>query len=239
MEKKEFEKANQSIKQALLTESRAWVRRELMALAIESAINLQQWNRAALQYTAMITSDPLSRNLDLIPLHWRAEKIADQDRQFAIRELGSPDGTSRLISASWLLSQPEWKSKAESVLKELLYAPESNIRNLARCQLWRVRLASGSPSDRELNRWENQLHQLPDSYWAGPKFLLARGYEKQVQLDLAAARFLWLTIIDSRNLRLTNEATMRAAQNLTSLGQEDSARRLREEAKQRFTFTRQ
>ncbi len=239
MEKKEFEKANQSIKQALLAESRPWVRRELMALAVENAVNLQQWNTAALQYTAMKKSDPLSRNLDLIPLHWRTEKISDQDRQFAIRELGSPDATSRLISASWLLSQAEWKSKAESVLKELLYAPEEQIRNLARCQLWRVRLASGSPGDRELKRWENQLHQLPDSYWAGPKFLLAQGYEKQVQFDLAAARFLWLTIIDSRNLRLANEATIRAADNLASLGQEDSARRLREEAKRRFTFTPQ
>lgn len=236
MEKREFEKAIQSIKQALIAESRPWVRRELMALAVECAVNLEQWSTAASQYVAMKKSDPLSRNLDIIPLQWRAGKLSDEDRLFAIRELTSSDLTSRLITASWLLQLPDWKPRAEKVLKELLYAPDADLRNLARCQLWRIRLASGNLSDGDLSRWENQLHKLPDSYWAGPMFLLAQGYEKQVQLDLAAARFLWLTIIDSRNISLTNEATLRAANNLESLGQIDSGNQLREEAKQRFAL---
>ncbi len=236
VEKKKYAEAASSIKQALISESRPWVRRELMALAVESAINTEQWSTAALQYIAMKQSDPLSRNLDIIPLQWRKHSLTDEDRLFAVRELGSVDETTRLIAASWLLSLPDWKTKAEKTLKELLYSPERNLRNLARCQLWRVHLAAGNLNDGDLIRWEKQLHQLPDNYWTGPMFLLAQGYEKQVQFDLAAARFLWLTIIDSRNISLANEATKRAARNLKSLGQLDPASRLQKEAATRFSL---
>lgn len=234
IKKREFTKANQSIKQALIAEARPWVRRELMALAVEASLNSGNWSTAASQYVAMKQSDSASRNLDLIPLQWASENLSDEDRLFAVRELTSSDITAQLIAASWLLEVTDWQKKAEKVLSELLYAPDSEVRNLARCQLWRIRLASENFSDGDLVRWEKQLHKLPDSYWAGPMFLLGQGYASKVQLDLAAARFLWLTVIDSRNSRLTRKATLRAAKLLESLGQVNSGLQLKEEAMQRF-----
>ncbi len=234
IKRREYEKAYLSIKQALIAEERTWVRRELMAMAVESAINFGDWSTAASQYVAMRKSDPASRNLDMIPLQWKSETLSDKDRLYAIRELTSSDLSAQLIAASWLLETPDWQRRTEKVLTELLHAPDSDIRNLARCQLWRVRLASGNLSDGDLKRWEDQLQKISDSYWAGPMFLLGQGYTQRVQLDLAAARFLWVTIIDSRNNQLARESTLSAARLLESLGQVNSGKRLQEEAEQRF-----
>ncbi|MBL4883459.1 MAG: signal peptidase II [Planctomycetaceae bacterium] len=230
----DYEAASQSVKNALNTEARPWVRRELMSLAVQCAINLEHWSTAATHYLAMKASDPKTRNLDLIPLHWRPVELSDIDRDYAMRDIASSNDTARLIAASWLLQSTESQQRAVAVLNELLYAPETDVRNLARCQLWRVKLANGNINDGDLVGWERQLRNLPDGYWAGPMFLLAQGYQKRVQPDLAAARYLWLTVLDSRNVGLVREATLNAAQILESLGQKKSGDRLRNEAELRF-----
>lgn len=231
-----YEKASLAVKKAINAEARPWVRRELMALAVQCAINLDDWSTAASHYVAMKQSDPYSRHLDIIPLQWTRKERSQIDRNFAIRELTSTNQTAQLIAASWLLQRNGTEKKATTTLNELLQSPEGHLRYLARCQLWRTRISSDDLTDGEMVRWEKQLRNLPESYWAGPMFLLAQGYTKRVQPDLAAARYLWITVIDPRNANLAREATLNAAQLLESLGQKKASTTLRTEAEQRFSL---
>ena len=230
MAKQEYGRARELANQALSTEKRAWVRRELLALQIQAATNQREWATAAVHYKAMLDSDRATRNRDLIPLMWRQEPLSPQDLDFALRELSSDRPELRLITASWLLETPGTAQRAKEVLTELLRHPETDIRNLARCQLWRIRLREEDLNDGDLLRWERQLLELPESLQAGPSYLLAQGYERQVQPELAAARYLWIPIMDARHAALARDALMQAATLLDSVGQTDSAARLRREA---------
>jgi len=230
----DFTKARERAQTALDLESRPWVRRELLALLTLGAINQQDWVTAANQYFAMLESDSETRNQDLIPLIWTARSLNDDQLRFARRELQSSDGTRQLVAASWLLNSPDDSAAAVEVLKELLYSPEPNVRNLSRCQLWRPELSNGDLTDGDLERWERQLNELPESLKAGPMFLLGSAYQQVVQPELAAARLLWLPIMDARRVDLTRKATLNAAELLSSVGQIEAAARLTAEAEQRF-----
>ncbi len=229
-----YPQARELAQEALPLEKRNWVRREILALMIRIARQERNWQTAAIHFEAMLESNRETRHRDLMPLMWRQETLSSLDRDFATRELDSGQAELRLISASWLLEVPGWEGRAAQVLKELLVHPEDSVRHWARCQLWRVRLREGNISDGDLRQWERQLRNLPESHWAGPMFVLAQGYEQRVQPEQAAARYLWIPIMDPRQSDLAGSALLKAADLLTSIGQTDAAQRLRLEAQDRF-----
>lgn len=230
-----YAQARELAQEALPLEKRKWARREILALLIQIARQERNWQAAAIHFEAMLESNRETRHRDLMPLMWRQESLSSLDRDFATRELDSGQAELRLISASWLLEIPGWEGRAAQVLKDLLVNPEDSVRHWARCQLWRVRLQEGNISDGDLRQWERQLRNLPESYWAGPMFVLAQGYEQRVQPEQAAARYLWIPIMDPRQSDLAGSALLKAADLLTSVGQTDAAQRLRREAQDRFS----
>lgn len=234
LEKNDFASARERTQTALNQETRPWLRRELLALMTLIATNQGDWITAANQYFAMLESDSDTRNQDVIPVMWTDLELDNETLQFARRELASSDGVHQLVAASWLLGAPADATEATEVLKELLYSPNPLVRNLARCQLWRPDLKDGKLSDGDLERWERQAGELTEPLKAGPMFLLGAGYQQLIQPELAAARLLWLPIMDARRVDLARQATLTAADLLSSVGQIEAAARLTAEAEQRF-----
>ncbi|MCG6156277.1 signal peptidase II [Rubinisphaera margarita] len=242
-----FAEADRLLGDALAAEPRMWMQREILASQIEVAVNRGEWLQARLRYDNLLKRDTESRSLDLIPLHWHDEQLTASERSWALETLAAEESIDRLttslwlrnsydrlIACSWLLVSPDQGSKAEKMIRELLYSPVPEIRSLARCQLWRRELLERDLVDGDLERWERQLIDLSESYRSGPMFVLGRGYERIVQKELASARYLWLTMIDARNVPLTRTATLRTADLLESLGQLERAEQLRQEAASRF-----
>ena len=233
LEKRQFGSAVTLAEQALKSESRGWVRRELIGLQIQAALNQQQWTTAANLYRALLESDPAPRNQDLIPLCWGEQTLAASDLAWAQRELKAPEQALRLVAASWLL-EGEHSRGAQAVLNDLLVSPVPHIRQLARSQLWRLRLQANDFNDGDVDRWERRLQDLPDGFKAGPTFVLAQGREKRVQTERAAADYLWIPIMDARRIPLARTSLLNAARLLERIGQSVSAERLQLEARQRF-----
>lgn len=235
LESLDFAEVQKQAEAALRNEQRSWVKRELWALQIQASVNQQEWVSAATTFQMMLKNDRETRHQDLLPLFWRNEELTPTEIEFAVQELSVEQPVSRLLAASWLLEHAAHGQKSQEVLNQLLYSPLPEIRGLARCQLWRIRLKADDFNDGELARWEKQWIDLPEKYRAGPAFLLGMGYERQVKPELAAARYLWLTTMDARQVLLAKAATLKAASLLESIGQALAAERLRDEASRRFT----
>ncbi len=219
-------------------ETRPWLQREIQAGQIEVLLNQQNWLWAAEKYLSLLNSDPLTRHQELIPLHWSDEKLTNEERIWALSVLQSDKVIERLIGASWLVESPEYGARAESVLREMMTNPVPLIRHLTKTQIWRRELITDEITDGDLERWERQLLDLQEEYRSGPMFVIGMGYERIVQKELAAARFLWLTMMDTKNIPLAHQATLRAADLLEAVGQISQSVQLRTEAETRFTPTK-
>lgn len=216
-------------------EKRAWLQREILAGQIDVLINQQNWLRATQKYLTLLNSDPLTRHQELIPLHWNDEELTSEEKVWAVSVLQSDKSIERLIGASWLVDSPEYGARAESVLREMMTNPVPLIRYLTKTQLWRRELITDDITDGDLERWERQLLDLKEEYRSGPMFVLGMGYERIVQKELAAAHYLWLTMMDVTNVPLARLATLRAADLLEEVGQISQAVQLRAETEARFT----
>ncbi|WP_339748641.1 signal peptidase II [uncultured Rubinisphaera sp.] len=216
-------------------ETRPWLQREIQAGQIEVLINQQNWLEAVEKYLTLINSDPLTRHQELIPLHWSDEKLTNEEKIWALGALQSDKAIERLIGTSWLVESTEYGTRAESMLREMMTNPDPLIRHLTKTQIWRRELVTDTITDGDLERWERQLLDLQEEYRSGPMFVLGLGYERIVQKELAAARFLWLTMMDTKNIPLARDATLRAADLLEEVGQISQSVQLRAEAEARFT----
>lgn len=230
----EYEKAINSFTEALNIENRSWVRREILALMIKAALNQGDDLKAALRFQIMVENEPDSRSYDLIPLDWSVKETLSPVRSAARGWLTDKDELKQLMGASVLLTAPDYQAQAEAAMRSLATSTNVNIQQLARAQLWRLRLREGDVSLMELHRWERNLHQVPEHLRAGPYFLLGLGYAMLERHGQAAASFLWIPLAYDSNPQLSAMANLKAADSLRALGQTANALRLYQETVARY-----
>lgn len=231
----EYEKAIESFSEALNIENRLWVRREILALMTKAALALGDNLKAALRFQIMVENEPDARYFELIPLDWGMKETLSPVRNAAQGWLTNPDEVQQLMGASILLTAPDYQAQAEAALRSLATSPHVNIQQLARTQLWRLRLRAGDISLLELQRWERNLNQVPEHLRAGPHFLLGTGYAMLDRNGQAAASFLWIPLAENSNPQLSAEASLKAADSILAMGQTSNALRLYQETAARYS----
>ncbi len=231
----EYKKAIDSFSEALNIENRLWVRREILALMTKAALALGDNLKAAHRFQIMVENEPDARSFDLIPLDWDIKETLSPARNAAHNWLTEQDEVKQLIGASILLTAPDYQAQAEAALRSLATSPHVNIQQLARSQLWRLRLRAGDISLMELQRWERNLNQIPEHLRAGPHFLLGIGYAMLERHGQAAASFLWIPLADNSNPQLSAEASLKAADSILAMGQTNNALRLYRETAARYS----
>ncbi len=229
--------SEEAFRQALDQEPREWVRREILARLIQCALHRSDYVTAATRFQALVASDPTTRHYGLIPLQWDLDPPPAAVASAARGWLANGDAVSRLLGASWLAFDTQYRGEAATALRALSSVTDDRIRELARAQLWRLQVRSGSLSRTELNRWEGRIESLPSTLRGGPYFVLGLAHARLGQHERAATCFLWTALVFDDDRRLAAMATLGAAQSLEQTGREDEARILFREVVVRFADT--
>lgn len=229
--------ATKSLQEALVAESRPWVRREILALLIRCALRQGDRVTASARFLSLSESDPKTRHFGLIPLVWASESVNQAAKSQAREWLTKESDIPKLLGASFLLDDPQFGESAARELGVLQRSVHESVRQLAQAQSWRSKLRLLEFSEIDLQRWDSRIREMPVSLRAGPSYLLGRGWAMRREHDRAATALLWLPLMDDGDPRLTARAGVEAADSLKRIGQTDAARRLLEEMAARFPDT--
>lgn len=235
--------ASDAFQQALTVETRAWVRREILAMLVRCALMQGDTASAGDRFLAMLERHPQARHFHLIPLSWAppegdgSEPVESNLRNTARAWLLQPSEAARLLGASFLLGDADSSATAKSQLDKLAASPDRRIRQLAQAQLWRLRLTAPHLSRNELVHWEDRIESMPGSLRGGPYYVLGCAYLDRKEYDRAAAAFLWLPLVYDHDPNLAARACLQAAGALKRIGQDSEALTLYGEVVHRFRET--
>lgn len=232
-----IDEATKSFQEALTSESRIWVRREILASLARCALWKGDRAVAGTRFLMILESDVTTRHFSVIPLVWASENVSSSAKSQARVWLTHELDAARLIGASLLLDDNQLDESAQLELTALQRSNDERVRQLAQAQLWRLKLRNLDVSDLELQRWDDRIQQIPSSLRAGPSYLLGRGWKMRREHDRAATALLWLPLMDDAEHRLAARAGYEAAESLRRLGQTADARRVLQEIATRFPDT--
>jgi tetratricopeptide (TPR) repeat protein len=222
---------------ALRTESRAWVRREILAQLVSCALRRGDYPSAKARFLTLLKGDPQTRHFRRIPLAWTAEDVPPAARDEAHAWLGDSSEAAQLIGASLLVEDPSHQMAARTVLRALAASPDPRIQAYAQMQGWRLELAAENPGDSRIRHWEERIEELSPDLRAGPAYVLGRAYATRHDYELAAATLLWLPLVDDHDFRLSARACLEAGLALDKIGQHAEARGLFREVAERYGKT--
>lgn len=222
-----------ALDRVLELEDRKWVRREILALQVECALQLRRFSDAATRFLMIAESDPTTAHYRLIPLVWTEMAEPEMSTADARVWLNSDVARAKLIGASWLLQGAD-RDNARLTLQLLATDSDPLVQRLAQAQLWRLRLDEPNLSAEELRRWEILAEDWPTSLRAGPLFLIGRGYALRQEWLSASAAWLWLPLEWQARGDLAAEALWRAARALERVGDQPGAERLARDYLRRY-----
>ena len=229
-----IEEAIDALHAGLEREPRNWVDREILAWLVRCHLRQNDEIAALNDFRQIVLSDPYTRHWGLAPMEWLPRQVNHPLSQSAKSLLVDTRPGLRLLGASLLLFDPELSTTARREMDDLCKNLNSHIADLARAQMWRVALANREVTRDRLQRWHDQIDDLPAELRPGPQYLLAKGYQQLGFPRLAAAEYLKLTILYSDNEALTARATLEAADALQETGLTQGASVLYRELLTRF-----
>ena len=232
-----FDEAIRSLQTALVSENRAWVRREILVLLIRSTLSAGDRASAGTRFLQLLESDPTTRQFGLIPLVWAAESVSGAAKAQARDWLKQESNATQLLGASLLLDDAAAGDLAAQQIGALQRSADERVRWLAQAQSWRLKLRALEIGDLELQRWDTRIQEMPARLRGGPSYLLGRGWTMRRDHDRAATALLWTALMDHGDSQLAARAGVEAAEALKRLGQPDDAQRLLKEIATRFPGT--
>lgn len=231
-----YEEAARELELAVNAERRQWVRRDVLALLVRTALTAGDRRLARSRFELLLESDPHSRHFALIPCDWAADPVdaatAQQARRLLVHELEG----MRLVGASLLLGDADNGDEAARVLKSLERSLDDRIRSLAIAQNWRARLGVDL-SEHEVAGWQRSVDRIPEDLRAGPSYVLGRGWVRAGLHDRAAVALLWAPVVADHDALLAARCLVEAAESLRRIGQDNRAFTLYREAVARYGHT--
>lgn len=230
-----YDEARRQWEQAVSKEDRRWMRREILAWLVRSALAQEDLTTAGNRCLKILESDPKSPHLSLLPLKWWPGDVTPAPvLNQAAGWLAEEAEPARLLGASWLLDDARRSPQAKTTLTELSRSTDARIRAWATMQLWRITLQEKTPGELQLQGWQQQWKELPSELRGGPALLLGHALSRRKEFDLAAVAFLWPGLLEADRPQLATRGLLEAAQCLAQVGQVESAIQLAEELRTRF-----
>jgi len=221
LEKGDFERALAMYRRAMDSETRRWVRRQILAHMIRCYQALGQKRPACEAFLLLTQSDPDTLYFDCIPLAWLPSQPSHDLEQAAhtwlLRE-HSP--VAVLLGASHMLSG-ENGPEALTKLKSLETARDRRISQLACSQTWRAKIATAN--EQEIDLWANSIDAMPHSLRAGPYFILGLAHNKYQRYEEAALAWLRVPILFQTQHELSARSLLEAGKSLEKLNRPHKA----------------
>ncbi len=227
-------KAEKEFQAALVKESRAWVRRDILAMLIRCAFHRTDYVAAGNRFLAIIRSEPNTRHIALAPLWWTQSRVAPQLRSEALAWNKRDQEFAQLLSASVLLLDTEHTAAARIQMSRLATTAAEPWRQLAKMQLWRLSIHRDQVSTADLNLWAADIRFLRESLRGGPWYTLGEAYRSKQQYGQAAAAFLWVPLVYGDNVHLAALSMQHAADSLRTIGRVADADTLEREIISRY-----
>ncbi|MCA9090409.1 MAG: hypothetical protein KDA90_17450 [Planctomycetaceae bacterium] len=218
-------------------EGRPWVKREQLAWIMRCAYRRGALTEVASAFLELIASDPESQHWSMAPLIWAPVGLTVSQQAQAKSWMASGSPASQLIGASWMLQDGTFANAAKQVLDELARNTNEYIAQLARTQLWRLRLGTSEMSELTIEGWKRDLERIPEHLRAGPTYLIGLGYFQRQEYRAAAAEYLWLPTVYGENEPLAARACLEAAEALRRSGLTREAENLYREVVTRFPWS--
>ncbi|MDA1162714.1 MAG: tetratricopeptide repeat protein [Planctomycetota bacterium] len=219
---------------AIKTEPRVWMRREILALLVRCALKRSDYLTAGTRFQLLFESDPATPHINLIPLVWTDTVAEGEIRTAAIMWLNDPEPIARLLGASLLFFDAGHSVVCQETLTELARTPGERIRQLAGWQRRRLRIRSRDVTEFDLGRWESQIEDMEPALRAGPYFVLGQGYLIRQDFDLAAATFLKVPLVHDSEHPVSAQCLLDAGRALNRIGMREEAARLYNEIIDRY-----
>lgn len=233
----EYRTARTFLERALTTESRTWMRREILASLVRCEYHLGNYPDVASRFLSIASSDPSTQHFYLIPLKWSNSLDLPALKREAKRWISDRQPSSKLIAASFLLFDATDHDRAVVALQQLSLSGDANVRDLATAQLWRVRLRDRKIFTSEVERWREIVESMPLKMRGGPFFLLGQVYEKIHRSEEAAISYLRMPLLYDFDRYQSAEALLKAADILASTRKAANAKLLYREIGVRFPGT--
>ncbi len=233
-----FSDAASSFEKAITQEDRKWVRREILAMLVRSALQQGDYKKASSRFIMLVESDPETFHFHLIPLQWSPSPLTNITQLDGLAWMQSKSATNRLIGASRLLLDEKYGHFATSEMKKLAANSDHRIHHLAKTQLWRLELQHPKKlTDYQLESWQKQIEAAPSQYRAGGWFLLGTAHILKRNYEQAATALLWLPLVYDTDRHLAAQCCYEGAEALLKIGKKRQAITLLEEVTQRFRKT--
>ncbi len=221
---RDFTKAIAQYGRARKIETRQWVRRKLMAYRVYCYQILGKHDLAALEFLAMVESDPHTEYLAAMPLAWHSEQPTLDLLRLAGPWNAGKDPVRALIGASWLLSTTTKRAEALQTLRLLETCDHREVAVLATAQTWRVRVPSATPA--EIAKWRTIAERLPEPLRAGPYFLIGKALAQNNNPVASAATLMRVPVHYPRQRALVAESLFLAAGQLLKAEEMEEAARI-------------
>lgn len=214
----EFAEALESFRRAAAGDSRAWVKRRMLAGAVACYREMDQPVRAVEGFLSLVQSDSQTPDFAVIPLAWTSHAGSTDLENRARQWLANAESpVARLLGSSWLLAvgQP---GPAVATLERLTTERDTRVALLAETQLWRTRLPTLSAND--ATKWETMLLRLPESLRAGPYYTLGQAWARLDDADRAALAYLRVPVLYPEHRSLSAQAQTAAQAVMKKAGRE-------------------
>jgi tetratricopeptide (TPR) repeat protein len=208
---------------ALKQDPRGWVRRDILAMLVKSALRLNNHAQAGERFLMIYASDKTTHHFKSIPLSWTMAAPSDQLKTAALQWMNQGSPAAKLLAASSLLFDPKYQSSAKLDLQQLRSNPDPRVRYLAIAQLWRLELPDRKIDTTALDGWQNTIRNMPADLRGGAYFLLGEGRKQRLQYDRAAVALLWVPLVYDHDYQLSALASLNAADALNAIGQREEA----------------
>lgn len=216
---------------ALNQETRTWVRRDILALQVRSALEQGKWLQAARRFLLIVESDPRTIHYDLIPLLWIGETLNDEESALMRGWLNHRYAAAQLIAVSALLDVRD--AQVTQTLKSLLRGDDIIVQRLARFLDYRAQISDDPQTLPDIRRWENQADELAPALRGGPYVVIGVAYSLKHEHDWAAACYLRTPLMNHPDARLRRAAGRLAVESLTAAGMIAAAESLQRELSNR------
>lgn len=235
---KKFGLAFDEYEEAIPSEKREWIRREIISKQILCLSAQQKTVSAISLFLDHFSSYPNTRFLHVAPLNWDPINLT-VDVQNKCASILSGNPLEQLIASSWLLSGSQKGVAIKNLEKLARIKPQNEIQRRvvqwATMQLWRTRIDQSTKEDAD--SWKAEIQNLLIEDRVGPIIILGTLLSRLEQYDAAAIELMKIPILYPDRYLESAFALDLAADALTQNGKSKEAQLVLQELTNDYTTT--